>query len=167
MLFPPSSEKKRPSISPVADKPNIFLEKYKKTYRVVSAETQGTGPHPQSLPALMAREYLFDLFAARAAAYGVSTVEDFLAYGPRMSLRDQGLIDQPSAPTLLVNGAKDSQVPIADLELLLHHGSPKEAWVNPTGGHLGRSVEINDETILDKIVASSFAIRLSTATKEM
>ena len=40
----------------------------------------------------------------------------------------------------LVNGDHDSQVPIADLDLMLHAGSPKEAWVNAGGGHMGRSV---------------------------
>jgi hypothetical protein len=55
-----------------------------------------------------------------------------------MSLVNLGLIDKPSAPTLLINGERDSQVPIEDLHLLLRHGSPKEAWVNPEGMHMGR-----------------------------
>ena len=59
-----------------------------------------------------------------------------------MSLKEQGLIGKPSAPMLLVNGDRDSQVPIADLDLLLHAGSPKEAWVNPGGGHMGRSADM-------------------------
>jgi esterase FrsA len=50
----------------------------------------------------------------------------------------QGIIDKPSAPTLLINGEHDSQVPIDDLLLLLRHGSPKQAWVNPEGGHMGQ-----------------------------
>ena len=32
-------------------------------------------------------EYLFDLFASRSSAYGVNTLDEFLAYGPRMSLK--------------------------------------------------------------------------------
>jgi hypothetical protein len=32
---------------------------------------------------------------------------------------------------LLFNDAKDTNVPISDLRLLLVHGSVKEAWVNP------------------------------------
>jgi pimeloyl-ACP methyl ester carboxylesterase len=32
-------------------------------------------------------EYLFDLFAARAAIYGVESVDEMLAYGPRLSLK--------------------------------------------------------------------------------
>ncbi len=102
--------------------------------------------------ALGTREYLFDLFAARASVYGVETLEQFLAYGPRLSLLDNGMIDKPSAPMLLVNGDHDTQVPIADLNLLLHHGSPKEAWVNPDGGHMGRSAEWPDGKIFERVV---------------
>jgi esterase FrsA len=102
--------------------------------------------------ALGTREYLFDLFPARASVYGVATLEEFLAYGPRMSLKEEGLIDKPSAPMLLVNGEKDSQVPIADLDILLHHGSPKEAWVNPAGFHTGGSAEWPGDRIFDQIV---------------
>ena len=95
--------------------------------------------------ALGTREYLFDLFPARASVYGVDSLDEFLAYGPRLSLKDEGYLDRPSAPMLLVNGVKDNQVPIADLDLLLHTGMPKEAWVNPTGGHMGRNVEWSDQ----------------------
>lgn len=103
--------------------------------------------------ALNTREYLFDLFPARASVYGVETLEDFFAYGPRLSLMNDGLIKKPTAPMLLVNGDNDTQVPIADLDLLLHSGSPKEAWVNPGGGHMGRSKEWPDGRIFREIVA--------------
>lgn len=46
-------------------------------------------------------------------------MEDFLAFGPRLSLVTRGFIDKPSAPMLLVNGEQDSQQPIADLYLLM------------------------------------------------
>ena len=103
--------------------------------------------------ALGTREYLFDLFPARASVYGVTTLEEFLAYGPRLSLKARGLIGRPSAPMLLVNGEHDSQVPIADLKLLLHSGSPKDAWVNPGGGHMGRSADWPDRKIFESVVA--------------
>jgi pimeloyl-ACP methyl ester carboxylesterase len=103
--------------------------------------------------ALGTREYLFDLFPARASVYGAGSLEEFLAFGPKMSLKAQGLLDRPSAPMLLVNGNRDTQVPIADLDLMLHSGSPKEAWVNPDGGHMGRSTEWPDGKIFAKIVA--------------
>ena len=41
---------------------------------------------------------------------------------------------------LLVSGEKDTQQPIADLYLLMKHRDPKDVWVNPEGGHMGRSV---------------------------
>ena len=74
-----------------------------------------------------------------AVVHGVETMQDFFAYGPRLSLLERGLIDQPSAPMLLVNGEQDTQQPIGDLYLMMKHGDPKTAWVNPVGGHMGRS----------------------------
>jgi esterase FrsA len=113
-------------------------------------------------PALSTREYLFDLFPARASVYGVSTLEDFLAYGPRLSLKDGGFLEKPSAPMLLVNGVKDTQVPIADLDLLLHTGQPKDAWVNPTGGHMGRNAEWPDGKIFKEVVLPWVVRRLGS-----
>ncbi len=103
--------------------------------------------------ALGTREYLFDLFPARASVYGSASLDAFLAFGPKMSLKAQGLLERPSAPMLLVNGDHDTQVPIADLDLMLHAGSAKEAWVNPGGGHTGRSADWPDGKIFEKIVA--------------
>ncbi len=109
------------------------------------------------LKALGTREYLFDLFPARAAVYGASTLEEFLAYGPRMSLKDGGALEKPSAPQLLVNGERDTQVPIDDLYIVLKSGTTaKEAWVNPTGGHIGRNREWSDGQIFDKVIVPWF-----------
>jgi len=102
--------------------------------------------------ALGTREYLFDLFAARASVYGVEGLDDFLAYGPRMSLATRGFIGKPSTRMLLVNGEHDSQVPIDDLYMLLRAGSRKEAWVNPEGGHIGRGPNWPDGRILSDII---------------
>lgn len=99
------------------------------------------------------REYLFDLFEARAAVYpDVKTRDQFFQFATRMSLVERGLIDKPSAPMLLVNGERDTQVPIADLYLLMKHGTPKEAWVNPVGGHMGRSPEFTSPMIARQVV---------------
>ncbi|XSC47385.1 alpha/beta hydrolase family protein [Bradyrhizobium sp. RDT10] len=110
--------------------------------RIAGAINQG-GPidvyfRPEwQMKALGTREYLMDLLAARAAIYdNVNTLEEFLAAGPKMSLLAMGILDRPSAPLLAFNGARDSQVPIEDLTLLLLHGSIKEAWVNPDGNHV-------------------------------
>jgi len=126
--------------------------------RLKGAVVQGGPIHHYFQPewqrkALGTREYLFDLFAARASVYGSASLDDFLAFGPKMSLETQGLIARPSAPMLLVNGDHDTQVPIADLDLMLHAGSAKEAWVNPGGAHTGRSAEWPDGKIFEKIVA--------------
>ena len=98
--------------------------------------------------ALGTREYLFDLFAARASVYGVQDIDEFLAYGPRMSLQTRGFIGKPSARMLLINGERDTQVPIDDIYVLLRSGTPKEAWVNPQGGHVGRGPGWPDGKIL-------------------
>jgi pimeloyl-ACP methyl ester carboxylesterase len=98
-------------------------------------------------------EYLFDLAQARMAIYpNVASREQFFAFTPKLSLVARGLIDRPSAPMLLVNGARDTQVPIEDLFLLMRHGSPKEAWVNPLGGHMGRSPEFPSSAIARQVV---------------
>jgi pimeloyl-ACP methyl ester carboxylesterase len=102
--------------------------------------------------ALGTREYLFDLFAARASVYGVDKLEEFLAYGPRMSLQARGFIGKPSTRMLLVNGVNDSQVPIEDLYILLRAGSPKDAWINPQGGHIGRGAGWSDAKIFSDVV---------------
>jgi len=54
------------------------------------------------------------------------------------SLLDQGLLDQPCAPLLLINGKDDKQTPIQDLYLLLEHGDPKSIRIFP-GGHMGQT----------------------------
>lgn len=125
--------------------------------RVQGAAIHGVGVHGYYQPewqehAILSEEYLFDLFPARAAVYATETMEDFLSYGPRLSLVERGLIDKPSAPMLLVNGELDTQQPIADLYLMMRHGDPKHAWVNPVGGHMGRSSEWPTGRILAEVV---------------
>lgn len=106
-------------------------------------------------------EYLFDLFAARAAIYGVESLDEFYAYGPRLSLMTQGFLGQTSAPMLVLNGEKDSQVPISDLYALMQSGgSAKWSWVNPDGGHTGRSAEWPNSRIGEEIVMPWIKARL-------
>ena len=116
-------------------------------------------------PGLSTREYLFDLFPARAAVFGVETMDEFLAYGPRLSLKTEGFLGQPSAPMLILNGALDTQVPISDLYLLLQSGgTAKEAWVNPNGGHTGRSVDWPNSRIFEEIILPWINGKLEPAT---
>jgi hypothetical protein len=61
---------------------------------------------------------------------------------------------------LLVNGARDTQIPIADLYLLLEHGDAKQAWVNPQGGHMGRSPQWPANAIFERVVMPWIARQL-------
>ncbi|HZD20352.1 MAG TPA: alpha/beta fold hydrolase [Burkholderiales bacterium] len=141
---------------------------YTEKDRIRGAVVHGVGIHEYFAPewqkkAFSTREYLFDIYPARAAVYGTKTMEAFLAYGPRLSLVARGLIDKPSAPMLLVNGERDTQQPIADLYLLMKHGEPKEVWVNPAGGHMGRSERWPQAKVLTDVVEPWVLHRLGVA----
>jgi pimeloyl-ACP methyl ester carboxylesterase len=103
-------------------------------------------------PALKTGEYLYDYYEARRGMFGASDPEDLYAKMARFSLVDQGLLDEPSAPMLVMNGARDSQTTIDDVFLLLRHGDAKDAWVNPKGGHMGRSAEWSGARIQDRVI---------------
>jgi pimeloyl-ACP methyl ester carboxylesterase len=129
---------------------------YAERGRLRGAVVQGGPVHEYFQPgwqrkAVGTREYLFELFEARAAIYGAKTLDEFLAYGPKMSLKDGGFLDKPSAPMLLINGMRDTQVPVEDLFLLMRSGSPKEVWINPQGGHMGRNKELSDQKIFETV----------------
>jgi esterase FrsA len=101
------------------------------------------------------REYLFDYAPALMAVFkGVSTFDDLVLMYPKMSLINQGLLGKPTAPMLIIGGVLDTQVPINDAYRLLSAGDiPKEAWINPAGGHLGRQAkEWPDPVIFEKII---------------
>jgi esterase FrsA len=90
------------------------------------------------------REYLFDQVPALMAIFdSVHTLEELGELMPKMSLVTQGLLGKPMAPMLILAGVRDTQVPIEDEYLLLSKGDvPKVAWINPSGGHLGRQVGV-------------------------
>jgi len=90
------------------------------------------------------REYLFDQVPALMAIFeNVTTVDQMAEELPKMSLVKEGLLGKPMAPMLILAGVKDTQVPIADIYLLMDNGDvPKTAWINPEGGHLGRQVGV-------------------------
>jgi esterase FrsA len=83
-----------------------------------------------------ASSYLMDLMAARARIFGGSTFDDYVGACPGLSLLTQGILDQPCAPLLLVNGKDDLQNASADIHLALEYGDPKTARLFP-GGHMG------------------------------
>ena len=115
------------------------------------------------VPSLDTPEYLYDYFPAKAALFGVSTLDEMIACAPAYSLATQGILEQPAAAMLVVNGARDSQIPVEDLFVLLRHGSPKEAWINPVGGHMGRSPEWPSQRIRDEVVLPWIARRFASA----
>ncbi len=90
------------------------------------------------------REYLFDQVPALMSILdGVHSLDEMAEFMPKMSLVGQGLLGKPMAPMLILAGVRDTQVPIDDEYLLLSKGDvPKEAWINPSGGHLGRQVGV-------------------------
>jgi hypothetical protein len=99
--------------------------------------------------------YLFgagSLLEARGQAMGTTTMAEFLAAVPRLSLLDMGLLDQPSAPILGINGKLDDQAPVEDIYLLMEHGSPKEARIYPQGHHMGRTPGMPEDEIRNTIV---------------
>jgi esterase FrsA len=101
------------------------------------------------------REYLFDLAPAFINVFeGAGSIDDLARLMPAMSLKAQNLLTKPTTPMLVVTGVKDTQVPISDIELLMRSGDvPKEAWINPLGGHLGREAKgWTDPVIFSKVI---------------
>ncbi len=101
------------------------------------------------------REYLFDQVPALMNIFdGVHNLDDLAAQLEKMSLVRQYLLGKPMAPMLVPAGVKDTQVPISDIYLLLNKGdTPKIAWINPQGGHLGRQVKVwPDPAIFKQVI---------------
>ncbi len=107
------------------------------------------------------REYLFDQVPALMAVFdNVKTVDEMAEVLPKMSLVKQGLLGKPMAPMLVLGGVKDTQVPIDDIFLLLENGdTPKMAWINPQGGHLGRQVKVWPDPVIFKQVIIPWLVR--------
>ena len=129
--------------------------------RLKAAVTQGGNVHHGFQrawlePALTrtASTYLLgpaSLLDARSRVLGARTLEEVLDMAPRLSLKDQGLLDGPCAPLLAVNGKRDDQAPIDDVHLLLEHGVPKSARIYPEGGHMGRTPGMKERDIAEMI----------------
>jgi esterase FrsA len=107
------------------------------------------------------REYLFGLVPALMSIYeGAKTVDDLATIFPKMSLVSQGLLGKPTAPMLIIAGALDTQVPISDAYLIMNSGDvPKEAWINPQGGHLGRQVKVWADPVIFRQVIIPWLVR--------
>ena len=94
--------------------------------------------------------YLMELVETRMRMLGVSDDAGYVDAFARLSLLDQGLLDRPCAPLLLVNGKDDRQCPPADIHILLEHGSPKSVRLFP-GGHMGNT-PLTLPTVVDWLV---------------
>src|SRR3984893_16543668 len=107
------------------------------------------------------REYLFDQVPALMSVLeGVHTLDEMGDFLPQMSLVHQGLLGKPMAPMLIMAGVLDTQVPIDDIYLLLSKGdTPKEAWINPKGGHLGRQVGVWPDPLIFKQVIIPWLVK--------
>src|ERR1700690_1048786 len=106
------------------------------------------------------REYLFDLLPASLFVYGLKSADELIAFLPKMSLQAQDLLGKPTAPILVVGGTRDTQVPIDDLELLINSGSgPREAWINPAGGHMGRTAGTWPDPVIFRQVILPWEVR--------
>jgi esterase FrsA len=107
------------------------------------------------------REYLFDQVPALVNIFdGVKSVDDLAAALEKMSLVKQGLLGKPMAPMLVLAGVLDTQVPISDIYLLLSKGdTPKTAWINPQGGHLGRQVKVWPDPLIFTEVIVPWLVR--------
>ena len=111
------------------------------------------------------REYLFDLLPASLFVYGLKSTDELLAVLPKMSLQAQGLLGKPSAPILVIGGTRDTQVPIADLDLLINTGTePREAWINPVGGHMGRTASTWPDPVIFRKVILPWEMRRMSET---
>lgn len=107
------------------------------------------------------REYLFDQVPALMSILeGVHTLDEMAEFLPKMSLVRQDLLGKPMAPMLILAGVLDTQVPIEDEYLLLSKGDvPKEAWINPRGGHLGRQVGVWPDPLIFKQVIIPWLVK--------
>jgi esterase FrsA len=107
------------------------------------------------------REYLFGLGPALMSIFeGANKVEDLGEILPKLSLVNQHLLGKPTTSMLIIAGALDSQVPISDAYLLLNSGDvPKEAWINPQGGHLGRQVKVWPDPVIFRKILVPWLVR--------
>jgi esterase FrsA len=107
------------------------------------------------------REYLFGLGPALMSIFeGANKIEDLGEILPKLSLVNQHLLGKPTTSMLIIAGAQDTQVPISDAYLLLSSGDvPKEGWINPQGGHLGRQVKIWPDPVIFRKILVPWLVR--------
>jgi esterase FrsA len=115
------------------------------------------------------REYLFDQIPALMSILdNVTTIDQVVNVFSQMSLVNQHLLGKPTSHMLILGGVRDTQVPISDIYELLNSGDvPKEAWINPQGGHLGRQVGVwPDPRIFKQIIIPWLVTNLNRDTPD-
>jgi pimeloyl-ACP methyl ester carboxylesterase len=107
------------------------------------------------------REYLFDYVPAQLFTYqGTTTLAQLADARERQSLKALGVLDQPTAPMLVIAGVRDTQVEMSDIDLLLHSGpTPKEAWIHPAGGHMGRDAKDWPDPVIFRKITMPWLLR--------
>jgi esterase FrsA len=98
--------------------------------------------------------YLVDFAPSIGFMLGTKPGDDTDKAWAGMSLRQRGLLGQPTAPMLVVGGARDPLVPVGDLFAMMTSGTqPNEAWIHPQGLHMGRVPGVwRDEELLMKVM---------------
>ena len=106
-------------------------------------------------------EYPFGLAEALATKFGYGDGTDAVATyalaGRRFSLSDSGVLNRPSCPMLVINGAEDSIFPAEDSVLVAFSGPGKDLILRANLGHMGNpgAEEILYNWIDDKVTAPS------------
>ncbi|MGA8528719.1 MAG: alpha/beta hydrolase, partial [Acidobacteriaceae bacterium] len=115
------------------------------------------------------REYLFDQIPALMSIFdNITTVDQLVDMFSKLSLANEQILGKPTTPMLIIGGARDTQVPIADLYTLLSAGDvPKTAWINPQGGHLGRQPGVwPDQRIFREVILPWLAANLNPVSPD-
>ena len=112
--------------------------------RLFAVVAQGGGCHymfdPAWIGAQNQMEYPFALADALAYTFGYrysAPVTKYPADGPKFSLLDAGVLDQPSCKLLVLDGMEDSIFPIEDNLIVGIRGDKKDLLSRGNRGHMG------------------------------
>jgi esterase FrsA len=89
------------------------------------------------------KTYLWPLLDSMIYSNHVKDYADLVRTAPALSLMEQGWLDKPSAPMIMINGEKDPWISPREIQLLLEHGEPKTARLIADGAHMGRGSRDN------------------------
>ena len=84
------------------------------------------------------KEYFWPFPDSMIYANNLKSFDELIRTAPAMSLQEQGWLSKPSAPMLIVNGAKDPWISPEEIPLLYSTGQPKMVRVMADGKHMGR-----------------------------